>query len=895
MTAFDYKMMSRRLGRLKLWQKLGWLVFALAIPTTLVGFFYVSWMSKEVSQARDEVDGARYLAALDSVQSEILTHRGRAFVLLSGDAARAADVVAQEAEVDKQIAALDRLDSRIGHEAPIAAQWQSVKSEWDALKSKAAKQSPEDSEAAHTSLLNHLDQLAERVGLDAKTSIDPNQNTRMLIRVAAELAPQAARYNSNLRNHSVRAAAKGYLGGDDRTGVQIFHDHFQSNLDAIRARLEQLPPDLRSSVQPAFDAASLAGTEFYGIVQSKLLNASNLQVTAAELYDAGVPTNRALKKLSAAGYAAVDLAVRDRLSKVTWKRNLSIGVALLALAVALALSRLVTLSLANPLRQAIAVFEKIAAGKYDNEIHASGADEASQVLVALERMQGQLRAQLQKERTAAAENSRIRQALDKASTSVVLADPSHRIVYLNEAAQASFARNAFEIRKTLRDFDATQLRGSSLESLSPDVSNQRRLLDNLTGTEVQEPVLGEFTFRTVTSPVLDDKGQRLGTVMEWTQRTQEVRIEKELQTMLSAVNSGKLRARIDLGNKTGFFESMSRGVNQLADKLSEMVGRVKNGAGEIQRGAEEISAGNANLSLRTQEQASSLEETASSMEQMTTTVKQNADNAGQANQLAVAARDQAEAGGTVVRQAVNAMADINDSAKKIADIIGVIDEIAFQTNLLALNAAVEAARAGEQGRGFAVVASEVRSLAGRSATAAKEIKELIQDSVKKVEDGSTLVTQSGQTLEQIVTSVKKVSDIVAEIAAASREQSSGIEQVNRAVMQMDDLTQQNAALVEQATAASKTMADQAKGLGDILDRYELDEMTQAPAPVAREASTAPRIERRGPNRPWSKKTAARTQPASQASGSRPEPAAASAPRPALAATSGQDSSEWQEF
>jgi len=267
---------------------------------------------------------------------------------------------------------------------------------------------------------------------------------------------------------------------------------------------------------------------------------------------------------------------------------------------------------------------------------------------------------------------------------------------------------------------------------------------------------------------------------------------------------------------------MSRGVNQLADNMAGLVSQVKAAAGEVFRGAEEISAGNANLSQRTEQQSSSLEETASSMEEMTSTVKQNADNAGQANQLATAARDQAEKGGTVVGRAVRAMTDINDSSKRIADIIGVIDEIAFQTNLLALNAAVEAARAGEQGRGFAVVASEVRSLAGRSATAAKEIKDLIQDSVKKVEDGSVLVAQSGQTLEQIVSSVKKVSDIIAEIAAASREQSSGIEQVNRAIMQMDQMTQQNAALVEEATASSQAMADQARQLNEILSRYQVD-------------------------------------------------------------------------
>jgi methyl-accepting chemotaxis protein len=272
-----------------------------------------------------------------------------------------------------------------------------------------------------------------------------------------------------------------------------------------------------------------------------------------------------------------------------------------------------------------------------------------------------------------------------------------------------------------------------------------------------------------------------------------------------------------------------------------------------------MSQGSTNLSQRTEEQASSLEETASSMEEMTSTVKQNADNALQANQLAVAARDQAEKGGMVVAKAVKAMTGINEASKKIADIIGVIDEIAFQTNLLALNAAVEAARAGEQGRGFAVVASEVRNLASRSATAAKEIKTLIQDSVQKVDEGSSLVTQSGATLEQIVGAVKKVTDIVAEIAAASQEQSAGIEQVNKAVMQLDELTQQNAALVEEASASSQAMADQARGLNEAMQRYKVSAVIDAarrasapaaPAAAVRTVRAAPAVERRGAARPW---------------------------------------------
>jgi methyl-accepting chemotaxis protein len=237
------------------------------------------------------------------------------------------------------------------------------------------------------------------------------------------------------------------------------------------------------------------------------------------------------------------------------------------------------------------------------------------------------------------------------------------------------------------------------------------------------------------------------------------------------------------------------------------------------------------------------------MEQMTSTVKQTADNAGQANQLALAARQQAEKGGAVVNTAVAAMGGINAASKKIADIIGVIDEIAFQTNLLALNAAVEAARAGEQGRGFAVVATEVRNLAGRSATAAKEIKALIQDSVAKVEEGSRLVDESGRTLEEIVNAVKKVTDIVAEIAAASREQSSGIEQVNKAVMQMDEGTQQNAALVEQAAAASQAIVEQAQSLNALVCAYRVDLAESSTAPTA-DAKEETWVERRSRNRPW---------------------------------------------
>jgi methyl-accepting chemotaxis protein len=364
-------------------------------------------------------------------------------------------------------------------------------------------------------------------------------------------------------------------------------------------------------------------------------------------------------------------------------------------------------------------------------------------------------------------------------------------------------------------------------------------------------------------PIFGPNGRPVKVLKYATDMTQQVLMAQQLQaavqetqsTVKSAID-GNLLARVPTQGKTGEIAALCQGINTLLDATMMLIKNVKAAAQQVQTGAEEISRGNSNLSQRTDEQASSLEETASSMEEMTSSVKQTADNAGQANQLATAARQQAEKGGAIVGSAVTAMRQINTSSKKIVDIIGVIDEIAFQTNLLALNAAVEAARAGEQGRGFAVVATEVRNLAGRSATAAKEIKALIQDSVSKVEEGSKLVDESGKALEDIVSSVMKVTDIVSEITAASREQSSGIEQVSRSVMQMDEATQQNAALVEQAAAASQSIVDQAQSLNNLVAGYSVSEQPsaaiKAPKPV--NPGTPPSTERRDSKRPWSKST-----------------------------------------
>ncbi|MEW6370029.1 MAG: methyl-accepting chemotaxis protein [Pseudomonadota bacterium] len=306
------------------------------------------------------------------------------------------------------------------------------------------------------------------------------------------------------------------------------------------------------------------------------------------------------------------------------------------------------------------------------------------------------------------------------------------------------------------------------------------------------------------------------------------------------VAAGDLRERIEVtsNDETG---QLLQALKEMNASLKQIVGKVRSGAETIGVAATEIAQGNMDLSARTEQQASGLEETASSMEELTSTVKQNADNARQASQLAISACDVAARGGDVVERAVGTMASISESSKQIVDIIGVIDSIAFQTNILALNAAVEAARAGEQGRGFAVVASEVRSLAQRSATAAKEIKALIGDSVERIDAGSTLVNEAGATMNEIVASVRRVMDIMGEISAASAEQGAGIEQINIAVTEMDTTTQQNAALVEEAAAAAQALREQTAALNEVVGVFRLDgdAVVAKAAPASVRAAAAP--------------------------------------------------------
>jgi methyl-accepting chemotaxis protein len=379
--------------------------------------------------------------------------------------------------------------------------------------------------------------------------------------------------------------------------------------------------------------------------------------------------------------------------------------------------------------------------------------------------------------------------------------------------------------------------GSSAQSLTAITDNVNKLVKlNVDGGDVASDEASKtYQSARLTSIVLLVLNIGIGMVLAvWVAKI-VARPLQEAVSLARDVADGDLTRDIDVKSncETG---QLMQALKDMTGNLQNLVSQVRSGTDTIATASSEIASGNQDLSSRTEQQASSLEETASSMEELTSTVKQNADNARQANQLAQSASGIAQKGGDVVGQVVGTMASINESSRKIVDIISVIDGIAFQTNILALNAAVEAARAGEQGRGFAVVAGEVRNLAHRSAAAAKDIKLLISDSVEKVETGSALVNQAGETMNEIVTSITRVTDIMSEITSASVEQSAGIEQVNTAIVQMDQVTQQNAALVEEAAAAAESMQEQAARLSEVVSVFKLlatAQMAPRPAPAPR--------------------------------------------------------------
>ncbi|MEN6587949.1 MAG: nitrate- and nitrite sensing domain-containing protein [Sulfuricella sp.] len=849
----------------------------------ILGLLYFSTSNiLEKSHALNEISAMQTLTSL-AVKSSALIHeaqkeRGLSAGFLSSKGAKFADELAkQREETDKRVEDLRQLAGSLDQTSLDKGFSDALTTALDKLKPLKDTRSnitaqllvPKDSFNFYTGLISAwLDVISYTAKASTNEKLARATNAYLMFLNGKEMAGrERATVNAAFSADKFEwDAFQRFVAllANQKTYFDLFHTY--ADQEAITSYQDKIPADVVAEVekyrQIAMEKAITGG---FDVDPSLWFKAITKKIDAMKDVENVLSDN--LQAMSG------NLAAQAK--RLLWTYvMLSAGVMLTTLLFGIWIIRVLLRELGGEPNYAREVAREIASGNLDTEIHSREGDTVS-LMVAMKNMRNTLVYMIRESQRVSEEALRVRAALDASTANVIIADTEGKIIYTNHSVQRMFSENQEAIRSELPHFDSDKILGSNFDSFHKNPAHPRGILNSITSLHEATIRIGGRTFNLTVIPVYTPKGQRVGTAVEWVDATQELKIQGEVQEIVGAALNGDFTKRLNISDKQGFMRELSLGINQLVEtsevglgevlrvlealakgdltetinneyqgtfgqlkdysnttveSLQRLVGEIKETVDQINTAAGEIASGNSDLSQRTEEQASSLEETASSMEELTSTVKHNADNARQANQLAIGASNVAVKGGDVVSQVVETMSSINESSRKIVDIISVIDGIAFQTNILALNAAVEAARAGEQGRGFAVVAGEVRSLAQRSAGAAKEIKTLIGDSVEKVENGSKLVANAGQTMDEIVSAIKRVTDIMAEISAASAEQSAGIEQVNKAITQMDEVTQQNAALVEEAAAAAESLEEQAHNLSASVSVFKIDSGRMLKAP-----------------------------------------------------------------
>lgn len=745
-----------------------------------------------------------------------------------------------------------------------------LKQEYENLRSKGLNYNIITSNREHQKLSKLSMDLIRQVGDVSNLILDPDLDSYYLMDLSVVKLPKLLKTIGEL-NLKVTL----YLSNKNAQTVNA-----KADIDILKYKLDELIRETMMSFDTAFmhnPAGNIANlttrAKYLEVKLGNLLKALNVEILSQ--YTPLIDSDDFLSVSSKASSQVFDLytyvnqelifLLEERISVFEQERNLHLLQSFFFIMLSLLSAVLLIRGISSGLRGVISSFEEIGAGNYNSEIVVNRRDEIGRVQDSLIKMRDDLKNRLEDERAAAEVNARIKQALDNSSTATMVIDANKKVVYINNSLTMLLGKYQNDISVKFSNFNVDDLMGADLNVLLEDSSEFSKILASVEKSIDTEVIIGNICFHLILNPVCNVDKEFIGTIIEWKDRTVEIHIEKEIDQLVQAAAQGDLTDRISLEGKEGFYATLSNSLNSVVDmcqkiiadavsslesmahgnltrymvgeykgdferlkedtnmtldKLVSVITKIRMSSSHMSDVSGDIAKGNNSLAQRTEAQASSLKETAASMDEMTAGIKSNLEKINSARDLVLTAGDKAKEGGEVIVKAVDAMTDLNESSKKIASIINVINDIAFQTNLLALNASVEAARAGEQGRGFAVVAEEVRNLAQRTAKSSKEIESLIQDSSNKVENGVELVNLSGKHLEHIIDAVNQVNDITNEVSKEASEQTDGITQMNTSISQMDGMTQQNAALVEELATAGQSMSGQANDLLQLVNFFK---------------------------------------------------------------------------
>ncbi len=824
-------------NRMNLSKKLGFVTVAMILPVIILLVLLVTAKDKSITMGKAEINGVEYIMPLRHLLSDIAKHRGEMSAYLNGDKKYKNKLDKVEENISGDVKAVDKINTRLGEKFKVNNSWQSVKSQWNDLLAQSGSISAKANFSAHNNVIKQLIELIKEVGEGSGLMLDPQLDSHYLMDVIVSKIPKIIDELGQIRGLSVGVLSAKKITIDQRVLINRLFDQVKGAAAVIERDMKVAisnNPSLGIALEMPVSTFTATSKFFIGSVQKNILQSETLNANVPTMFSEGTDTIGTAVDLFNSSAKKLTLLLQQRVTLHRHVMYWSIGLVVLFSIITITLSIGISLSITRSIKQVLTVFNRIIDGRFDNNITITTHDETGDLLDGLKALQTRLGYDIKNMTEMATQTGRIKTALDVATTNVMLADTTNTIIYMNDAIKELFADIGGELIKTIPEFDPDQLSGKNFSLFNNNQEGVNVFAEEISETASNNVTLAGVDLQVTATPVHDETGERLGTVIEWVNLTDRNRViqhilqaaekgdfslmnvgeskdvryivlaesinkvlditGRNINVVVNALNNlsqGDLLKKIE-GDYKGVFATLQNSVNTTVEKLTEVISSVQENASEAAHSSTQVSDAARAIGEGSSEQAASLEEISSAMEQMSANVRQSADNAGQTEQIALKAAEDANASGKSVTEAVKAM-------KSIAEKISIVEEIARQTNLLALNAAIEAARAGEHGKGFAVVASEVRKLAERSQKAAAEISEL---------SGSTvgIAEQAGESLASLVPDIQKTAELVQEISVASREQDTGANEINTAIQQLDGVVQQSAASSEQLASASEQLS-----------------------------------------------------------------------------------------